>query len=231
VEDPSGGCTVDGIDTLCSDYATLANLGALRYEWDQVGPNGILRKNSHPIEPYGLGLFGVWLPDDARGNDKTLDFYLVNIYYLQNTYDPRVDFRDYALQLSNNGQPDDCLKLALLAYKAGQVFPGNAISGLLEGLTERSGLTGESDPNFRVGVLRRDTHFGNSFGAGGFIPMFQDNPPGNQVRHFVGWFAAGAFLGTSCSTQSALPGRRHINHERSRCRIRNASYKHGLSFQ
>jgi RHS repeat-associated protein len=111
----------------------------------------------------------------------------------QNSYDPRVDFRDYALQLSTNGQPNDCLKLALLAFKAGQVFGADAIGGLLRGLTERAGLTGDSDPNFRVGVFRRDPFFGNGFGDTGFLPMFQDNS--NQVRHFVGWFAAGAYLG------------------------------------
>jgi hypothetical protein len=84
--------------------------------------------------------------------------------------------------------------LALLAYKAGQVS-SDPISGLLNGLTEISGVTqGNSDPNYRVGVLRRDTYYGNSFGASGFLPRFQDSPPGNQVRHFVGWFAAGAYM-------------------------------------
>ena len=109
----------------------------------------------------------------------------------QNSYDPRVDFRDYALQLSTNGQSNDCLKLALLAYKAGQVF-SDPIGGLLSGLTERSGITGTSDPNYRVGVLQADPYYGNSFTGSGFLPQFSD--PGNQVRHFVGWFAAGAYL-------------------------------------
>lgn len=98
-----------------------------------------------------------------------------------------MDFRDYAFQLSTNGQPNDCLKLALLTYKAGQVFV-DPISGLLNGLTERAGINGSSDPNYRVGVMRNDRYFGNRF-----LPQFTD--PGNQVRHFVGWFAAGAYLG------------------------------------
>jgi hypothetical protein len=107
-----------------------------------------------------------------------------------------VDFRDYAVQLSTNGDPNDCRKLALLAYKAGQVF-SDPISGLVNGLTEIGDAFGSSsDPNYRVGVLHRDTYFANGFGTGGFLSQFQDHTPGsqNQVRHFVGWFGAGAWL-------------------------------------
>ena len=138
---------------------------------------------------FSLRSNGHWLPA-VLGPRASLD--------PQNSYDPRVDFRDYAFQLVTNGQRDDCQKLALLAFKAGQVFSGSVIGGLLEGLTERSGLTGDSDRNFRVGVLQRDPFFGGGFSDDGFIRMFQDPPQNrfrNQVRHFVGWFAAGAFLG------------------------------------
>jgi Tol biopolymer transport system component len=123
----------------------------------------------------------------------------------QNSYDPRADFRDYAKQLSNKTSfTNDCQKLALLIYKAGQVWGRDGsdaiVTGLLSGLTELSsiGRTGTtlSDPNFRVGVLSTDPHFARSFDqrgfngsydGGGFINDFRDN----QVRHFVGWFAAG----------------------------------------
>ncbi len=100
----------------------------------------------------------------------------------------------------------DCLKLALMIYKAGQVWgSGGAdsiVGGLLAGLTEFSAIGHDggspSDPNFRVGVMRSDPQgnyaasfgqrgFNGSYGGGGFINPFPDN----QVRHFVGWFAAG----------------------------------------
>jgi len=96
--------------------------------------------------------------------------------------------------LSGNGEDDDCLKLALLVYKAGQAWGGDPIrvvSGLLNGLTERAGVFGDSDPNYRVGVMRRDYYYGNSFGSGGFLPQYQGPPRDNQVRHFIAWFGAG----------------------------------------
>lgn len=71
------------------------------------------------------------------------------------------------------------------------MFP-DPIHGLLNGLTEISDAFGNSsDPNYRVGVLTRDTYYGNGFGGSGFLPKFSD--PSNQIRHFVGWFAAGAY--------------------------------------
>jgi hypothetical protein len=96
--------------------------------------------------------------------------------------------------LSGNGDSNDCLKLALMVYKAGQAWGGDPIrvvSGLLNGLTERAGVFGDSDPNYRVGVMRRDTYYGNSFASGGFLPQYQGPPGDNQVRHFVAWFGAG----------------------------------------
>jgi hypothetical protein len=130
----------------------------------------------------------------------------------QNT-DPRAAFRDYAVQLSNDTSKTDCLKLALLVYKAGQLWSrdttmrtrgevthgdggvGSVVDGLLNGLTEISGVSrSASDPNYRVGVMRNDPYYAHSFSTTGFLPQFQDYTPGsqNQVRHFVGWFAAGA---------------------------------------
>jgi len=114
-----------------------------------------------------------------------------------------VDFRDYAKQLLNDTSKSDCLKLALMIYKAGQVWGGSdtfhnsdkIVDGLLAGLTEFSsiGLTGTtaSDPNYRVGVT------GQRFGTSGFKPEYQDYEPAseNQVRHFVGFFAAGYSVG------------------------------------
>ncbi len=118
----------------------------------------------------------------------------VNYVSLRNSRDERVDFRNYAFMLSGNGENNDCLKLALMVYKAGQAWGGNPIrvvAGLLNGLTERAGIFGSSDPNYRVGVMRSDYYYGNSFGSGGFLPQYQGPPGDNQVRHFIGWFAAG----------------------------------------
>jgi len=55
---------------------------------------------------------------------------------------------------------------------------------------------GESDPNYRVGVMRNDPYYGGGFNTRGFRSEYQDHTAGseNQVRHFVGWFAAGAFV-------------------------------------
>lgn len=70
------------------------------------------------------------------------------------------------------------------------------VNGLLAGLTEFSsvGFTGTtpSDPNYRVGVYGKPR-----FGTSGFKPEYQDYEPGseNQVRHFVGFFAAGSSVG------------------------------------
>jgi hypothetical protein len=73
----------------------------------------------------------------------------------QNGYDPRVDFRDYAVQLATNRDPKSVKKLALLAYKAGQIFT-DPISGLVNGLTENADVfQSSSDPNNRVGVFAK----------------------------------------------------------------------------
>jgi hypothetical protein len=115
----------------------------------------------------------------------------------QNTYDPRADFRDYAVQLSNDKSQTDCLKLALLVYKAGQVWGGDATVGLLGGLTEFSailpGTLPPSDPNYRVGVYVKDTYYASSFEGSGFLPQFikPDEPHSNRIRHFVAYLAAG----------------------------------------
>ncbi len=138
----------------------------------------------------------------------------------QNTYDPRADFRDYAKQLSHNRGMRDCMKLALMIYKAGQVWGGGGadsiVGGLLRGLTEFSAIGHDggspSDPNFRVGVMRSDPQgnyaasfgqqgFNGRYGGGGFINPFPDN----QVRHFVGWFGAGYSV-NSAYAEAALFG-------------------------
>jgi hypothetical protein len=104
------------------------------------------------------------------------------------------------------------MKLALLIYKAGQVFGGSnpsdfsgrdIIHGLMAGLTEFSqvnlGGPEPSNANYRVGVFRRDPHFGGSFGDSGFIPQFQDGS--NQVRHFVGYLGAGFGVGSTLANR------------------------------
>jgi YD repeat-containing protein len=110
-------------------------------------------------------------------------------------YDPRADFRDYAQQLLNDERGSDCLDLALLIYKAGQVWSGNGgadaiITGLLEQLTERTSMLpggAASDPNFRVGVGPDEPTWGQS----GFRREFLDQESPNQVRHAVAYLALG----------------------------------------
>jgi YD repeat-containing protein len=162
-------------------------------------PPGMQRPTLKTYQPgrNGGGQSGGGYGDQSDEGHDHVAITPIGFFLPQNSYDPRVDFRDYAVQLSTNGDPNDCRKLALLAYKAGQVFSDNTVSGLMNGLTEIGDVTqSSSDPNYRVGVLRRDPYFGNGFGTGGFLTQFQDHSPGsqNQVRHFVGWFAAGAFL-------------------------------------
>lgn len=130
---------------------------------------------------------------------------------LANTgYDPRVDFRDYAVNLSYNHNMSDCEKLARLIFKAGQAFgPGTeaGVTGLLNGLTEIGGpFRGTSDAQYRVGVLKNDPYYADSFSDDGFLPLYQDPDPNsnNQVRHFVGWFGAGYFWGNNPITRGPL---------------------------
>lgn len=137
--------------------------------------------------------------------------YSVNIEFLipQNPYDPRADFRDYAESLSKNKNIDDCQKLALMIYKAGQVFGGgeysdrNIIHGLMSGLTEYTevnlgGREGPSDRNYRVGVFRNDPHYGGGFGDTGFASG-QDSS--NQVRHFTFYLGAGYGIGSTLANR------------------------------
>jgi len=122
----------------------------------------------------------------------------------QNAYDPRADFRDYAEGLSKNKSIDDCQKLALMIYKAGQVFGGDRydsgrdiIRGLMAGLTEYTevnlgGRAGPSDPNYRVGVFRRDPHYGGGFGYSGFATHFQDSTrPARKTKFDILFFTSG----------------------------------------
>jgi hypothetical protein len=105
----------------------------------------------------------------------------------------------------------DCEKLARLVFKAGQAFgPVQGVLGLLNGLTEVGGpggpLSGSSDPQYRVGVFKSDPYYEDSFSDDGFLPLYQDPDPysNNQVRHFVGWFAAGNMLGNNSFTRGQL---------------------------
>lgn len=127
-------------------------------------------------------------------------------------YDRRVDFRDYALALSNDQSMTDCRKLVLLIYKAGQVWgirnhyaARDVIQGLMSGLTEftrvaLNGAEGPSKPEYRVGVFRRDPHFGRGFGDSGFIDAFRDGG-GNQVRHFIAYLGVGYGMGSTLGNQ------------------------------
>jgi hypothetical protein len=85
------------------------------------------------------------------------------------------------------------LKLALLVYKAGQVWGSSdkIVHGLLNGLTEwaTSSQSAHSDPDYRVGVMRNDDYYADSFKDTGFIKSFAYGT--NEVRHFVAFLAAG----------------------------------------
>ena len=163
----------------------------------------------------GVDLYGVWVPGERSRREFSKARYLFFIGP-QNPYDPGADFRDYAKGLSNNRSIDDCQKLALMIYKAGQVFGGknpfeysgrDIIKGLMSGLTEYTAVTlggreGPSDPNYRVGVFRTnpsDPHYASGFGASGFIRGFQD--PSNQVRHFVFYLGAGYGIGSTLANR------------------------------
>jgi hypothetical protein len=196
-----GTCRVDQVQESCSRAMQLVNAHAASV------------KNGRP------GFYGDYLIIDHAGWDgKTLyqNSRFVGITIRsdpQNTYDPRVDFRDYAEGLSKNKSISDCQKLALMIYKAGQVFGGSnpfsdsgsgTIHGLMAGLTEYTrvasgGREGPSNPNYRVGVFTHDTHYGGSFGDSGFSAGFQDGS--NQVRHFTFYLGAGWGIGSTLANQ------------------------------
>jgi RHS repeat-associated protein len=140
---------------------------------------------------------GIWLRDTVslgEGYASTTWIFFPGV----GNYDPRADFRDTAVKLSNDKTKTDCEKLARLIFKIGQILPdvggGRANSGvgtLLGGLTEQNPYGGRNDSNYRVGVFRHDPYYASGFQDSGFLPQFQDQS--NQVRHFVGWFGAGFY--------------------------------------
>jgi hypothetical protein len=108
---------------------------------------------------------------------------------------------DYARRLLADRTKTDCLKLALMAYKAGQVEQGSSatvkVEVLLSTLTEyqwfyfrQPSSQPQSDPAFRVGIQPPEL---GGFADTGFKDEFKDT--GNQVRHFVASFAAGYIFG------------------------------------
>jgi YD repeat-containing protein len=219
---PGSGCSLDGMPVSCSYLNRRLDDGSVQtqyvglYERDRNLPAGAPNRFepvTRDIRNHGLGIYEVWMPPEFRNEYSRGGWVLVP----QSTYDPRVDFRDYAEQLSNDGSITDCLKLALMAYKAGQVFGGanpfadsgkGIIRGLMSGLTEYSavnlGQLEESNRNFRVGVFRGgpqhgDPHFGGGFMDSGFAPAFQDHS--NQVRHFTFYLGAGWGIGNFFATR------------------------------
>jgi len=107
----------------------------------------------------------------------------------------------YARQLLADRSKTDCEKLALMAYKAGDVAPNSSatvkVQVLLNTLTEYEWLypgpqivLPHSDPAFQIGI-QSPQHGG--FGDTGFKREYADT--GNQVRHFVASFAAGYIFG------------------------------------
>lgn len=191
------GAVIAGVFEWFRAYAD-GYAGFIPVKANYVG-NGEYRYHSPARKPPVLGGYnGNPRPDPNRPDygdyGGRLSAIPENVSLLQ--YDPRDDFRNYAIELSDNQGMSDCLKLALLAYKAGQVWQGhvgNIARGLLGGLTEFSdvgalGSTPPSDPNWRVGVYRSDPFYKKGFGDSGFKPEFSDSS--NQVRHFVFYFAS-----------------------------------------
>jgi hypothetical protein len=118
-------------------------------------------------------------------------------------YDPRVDFLNYAKMMIQDKDLTDCEKLVRMVAKAGEIWPdkGDMVRGLLAGLTDLANITWyggitHSDPNYRVGVFSEDVNYLGGFSDTGFKSTYvdPDRDSANQVRHFVGWFAAG-YLG------------------------------------
>jgi hypothetical protein len=231
--DLSGGCMIDGGVAPCSSAMSQVNGGAGvatdPYETPSTRWNPSLNSGQGGFEIFhafadgyvGYGPIGARYLENgafkgkpALGNYQGTPSNYSTIWTGQ--YDPSADFRDYARGLSNQrGESgyNDCLSLALLIYKAGQVWEHSAsgiVNGLFNGLTERGGRFTSSDPNYRVGVFRRDPYYEKSFGYSGFNGTYQggafapdpDSP--NQVRHFVGWLAAGYLGITRADTRERL---------------------------
>jgi hypothetical protein len=213
------GCMLDGLPTNCNRVLRAINNG----EASKL----ILYGSSPDVALANMGLFLVehplsptrpttppqlrpYRPNPSPGNPAPFNtgcdelewrYSLVGLYQPQTTYDPRVDSRLRGATLQKS--ITDCLKLALMVYKAGQVFGGAnpftdngraIIRGLMSGLTEysavRLGQLEESDRNYRVGVFKGgpqygDPHFGGGFLDSGFASAFQDHS--NQVRHVLPW--------------------------------------------
>jgi len=77
--DYSGGYEIDGMPVSASEFARLAEAGALQTEnpGDMVnGMAGPKHPATRPVIPYGLGVFGVFVPDGGRDNDLQYDLRL-----------------------------------------------------------------------------------------------------------------------------------------------------------
>jgi hypothetical protein len=202
---PDGRCQLDGMPVGCGSVQRLMDIGAVQSETLlYMGSSRGWQVIRDDIISYGGGLFSTIAYTLDSNREIRGDSYL---FTLPQNYDPRADFRDCAVQLSNDESKSDCLKLSLLAYKAGQVSD-DPIGILMTGLTEVGNrFRGDSDPQYRVGVLRRDPFFAQSFGQRGFNGNYQGggfinnaNPNDNQVRHFVGWLAASYYHSNVTST-------------------------------
>lgn len=216
------GCEWDGMPIKCEV------LGFVRRTREVVGIG--VRRQGHEGGGFGMewGLSRVWHnggvnsqafddegeplgPPSAVTADRGFFWVLNGSGFSSQTSTPqepdtRTNFRDYAEQLSNNTALFDCHKLVLMMSKAAKLWGNDrdAVYGLLNGLTELSGiLGGNSDRNYRVGVLARDPHYARSFGDSGFRGDYQGygfRDGSNQVRHFIGWYAAGNLVGGRIAT-------------------------------
>ena len=77
--DLASGCgRVDGMPVSCSELQNRMDSGTVEAEFPGItinGRNGRVTARQ-PIRSYGVGLYGVWLPDGSRGNDQQWDFRL-----------------------------------------------------------------------------------------------------------------------------------------------------------
>lgn len=76
--DYGSGCQLDGMAISCSMLQRQIEIGAVEAEYPDVWINGRNGRviERRPIINYGVGVFGIYLPDGSRGNDRQFDLYL-----------------------------------------------------------------------------------------------------------------------------------------------------------
>jgi YD repeat-containing protein len=216
----SSGCAKEGVAASCSGFMDSVNSGNTR---GSLAASSSLNADGLPPDYAPQFLDWVSTKHPEQMNYRTpnpLEAFVLGQEWwgsLQN-YDLQADFRDYAVSLAKNKDVTDCMKLALLVYKAGQLATNGAAGAtgvqqenlariLLGGLTEFSDIRplhsmigaapfAGSSKEYRVGVYQDDTYGLPSFGGSGFKSDFlkPTSPGSNRVRHAAFYLAAGTLL-------------------------------------